>query len=253
MHPRVEDHGATACRFHPRWNGSCLGATGAWTKPLVTPGDGMRSLKILLADDHAMVRKGLRKLLEERPGWQVLEAGDGREAVRIAEEAHPDIAVLDIAMPVLNGIEAARQIADRLPGTRVAILSMHADEIYVAQALRAGATGYLLKESADTELLAGVAAVADGRPFFSPAVEQLVDAAAWPGQEVRRDRYDSLSAREREIFQLVAEGRTNKAIASLLAISPSTVETHRARIMDKLDMHSAVEIVRYAVRRGVIR
>ena len=214
----------------------------------------MRPLKILLADDHVMVRQGLRKVLEERAGWQVIEAGNGREAVRIAEETKPDVAVLDVAMPLLNGVEATRQIIERTPRTRVLILSMYADEAYVTQVLRGGALGYLLKESADSELVAGVAAVADGKSFFSPAVARmLAEDDLWPRSDHRRNRYESLSPREREIFQLIAEGRTNKEIASLLAISPSTVETHRGRIMDKLDMHSVVEIVLYAVRRGVIR
>ena len=214
----------------------------------------MRSLTILLADDHVMVRQGLRKVLEEHPGWQVLEAGDGREAVRLAEEKKPDVAVLDIAMPLLNGVEATRQIVERAPKTRVLILSMHADEAYVTEVLRAGALGYVLKESADAQLMEGVTAVAAGKSFFSPAVAKMIaDDEAAPRGDARRNRYESLSPREREIFQLVAEGRTNKEIAALLAISPSTVETHRARIMDKLDMHSAVEIVLYAVKRGVIK
>lgn len=213
----------------------------------------MKPLTILLADDHVMVRQGLRKVLEEQPGWTVLEAGDGREAVRVAVEMAPDVAVLDVAMPLLNGIEATRQITERGAGTRVLILSMHADEVYVTQVLRAGAAGYLLKESADVDLVEAIAAVADGKSFFSPAVSHMLADDVWPRADGVRNRYESLSAREREIFQLVAEGRTNKEIASLLSISTSTVETHRARIMDKLDMHSAVEIVLYAVRRGVIR
>jgi DNA-binding NarL/FixJ family response regulator len=168
----------------------------------------MTALRILLADDHTVVRQGLRKVLEERPEWQVVaEAGDGRDAVRLAEEFRPDVAVVDVAMPLLNGIEATRQITKRAPQTKVLVLSMYSDEAYVTQMLKAGAT----------------------------------------------DRYESLSEREREIFQLVAEGKTNKEIAALLFISPSTVETHRARIMEKLDLHSAAEIVLYAVRRGVIR
>ena len=225
-------------------------APGSW----VPHHRGVRPLSILLADDHAMVRQGLRRVLEGQPNWQVLEACDGRAAVQIAAEREPDVAVLDITMPLLNGIEATRQIHDRSLKTRVLILSMHADDVYVTQGLRAGAAGYLLKESADTELLEGVAAVADGKSFFSPAIARLIaDDGTWPRNDGPRDRYDSLSARERQIFQLVAEGRTNKEIAALLAISISTVETHRARIMDKLDMHSAVEIVLYAVRRGVVR
>jgi len=213
------------------------------------------TIRILLADDHTVVRQGLRKVLEERPDWQVVaEAGDGREAVRLAEELKPDVAVIDVAMPLLNGIEATRQIVRRSPSTRVLVLSMHSDEAYVTQILKAGAVGYLLKDSADVDLLQAVSAVAAGKSFFSPAVARLMlDDYVRQRGEHAADRYESLSGREREIFQLVAEGKTNKDIAALLFISPSTVETHRARIMEKLDVHSAAEIVLYAVRRGVIR
>lgn len=215
----------------------------------------MTALRILLADDHTVVRQGLRKVLEERPEWQVVaEAGDGREAVRLAEEFRPDVAVVDVAMPLLNGIEATRQIARRAPQTKVLVLSMYSDEAYVTQMLKAGATGYLLKDSADVDLLQAVQAVSQGKSFFSPAVARLMsDDYARQRGENAVDRYESLSDREREIFQLVAEGKTNKEMAALLFISPSTVETHRARIMDKLDLHSAAEIVLYAVRRGAIR
>jgi DNA-binding NarL/FixJ family response regulator len=215
----------------------------------------MRPLRILLADDHTVVRQGLRKVLEERPEWQVVaEAGDGRDAVRLAEQHKPDVAVLDVAMPLLNGIEATRQITRRVPQTKVLVLSMYSDEAYVTQMLKAGATGYLLKDSADVDLLQAVQAVSQGKSFFSPAVARLMsDDYARQRGENAVDRYESLSEREREIFQLVAEGKTNKEIAALLFISPSTVETHRARIMEKLDLHSAAEIVLYAVRRGAIR
>jgi two-component system, NarL family, response regulator NreC len=157
-------------------------------------------------------------------------------------------------MPLLNGIEATRQITKRAPQTKVLVLSMYSDEAYVTQMLKAGATGYLLKDSADVDLLQAVQAVSQGKSFFSPAVARLMsdDYARQRGENLV-DRYESLSEREREIFQLVAEGKTNKEIAALLFISPSTVETHRARIMEKLDLHSAAEIVLYAVRRGVIR
>ena len=191
-------------------------------------------------------------MLEERPEWQVVEAGNGREAVTLAEQLKPDIAIVDVAMPLLNGVEATRQIAARSPATRVLVLSMYADEAYVTQMLNAGAAGYLLKDSAGVDLLEAVAAVASGKSFFSPAIAQLLEDKDFDGGAVV-DRYELLSNREREIFQLVAEGRTNKEIAALLTISSSTVETHRARIMEKLDLHSAAEIVLYAVRRGVIR
>ena len=216
----------------------------------------MARVRILLADDHTVVRQGLRKVLEERPDWEVVaEAGDGREAVRLAEQHKPDVAILDVAMPLLNGIEATRQIAKRVPTTRILVLSMHADEAYVTQILQAGATGYLLKDSADVDLLQAVGEVAQGKSFFSPAIARVMldDYVRQLADKGITDRYESLSSREREIFQLIAEAKTNKEIASLLNVSPSTVETHRAHIMEKLDLHSAAEIVLYAVRRGVIR
>jgi two-component system, NarL family, response regulator NreC len=213
-------------------------------------------VRILLADDHTIVRQGLRKLIEERADWQVVaEAADGREAVRLAEQLHPDVAVLDVAMPLLNGIEATRQITRRLPRTRVLVLSMYADEAYVTQMMQAGATGYLLKDSADVDLLKALDEAAAGRAYFSPAISRVMldDYVRQLNDRGISDRYGSLSVREREIFQLIAEAKTNKDIASLLNVSPSTVETHRAHIMEKLDLHSAAEIVLYAVRRGVIR
>jgi DNA-binding NarL/FixJ family response regulator len=216
----------------------------------------MAKLRILLADDHTVVRQGLRKVLEEREDWEVVaEAGDGREAVRQAEELKPDVAIIDIAMPLLNGIEATRQIVKRSPSTRVVVLTMHSDEAYVNQMLQAGAAGYLLKESADVDLIQAVSAVSKGKSFFSPIVARVMldDYVRQLADKGITDRYDALSTREREIFQLIAEGKTNKEIAALLSISPSTVETHRARIMEKLDLHSAAEIVLYAVRKGVIR
>jgi len=216
----------------------------------------MAKLRILLADDHTVVRQGLRKVLEERQEWEVVaEAGDGRDAVRQAEEFKPDVAVIDIAMPLLNGIEATRQIVKRSPATRVLTLTMHSDEAYVNQILQAGATGYLLKDSADVDLIQAVSAVSMGKSFFSPAVARVMldDYVRQLADKGISDRYESLSEREREIFQLIAEGKANKEIAAILSISPSTVETHRARIIKKLDLHSAAEIVLYAVRKGVIR
>jgi DNA-binding NarL/FixJ family response regulator len=213
------------------------------------------SLRLLLADDHTLVRQGLRKLLEEQPEWRVVaEAGDGRDAIRLAEQHKPDVAIIDVALPLLNGVETTRQIARRVPGVRILVLSMYADEAYVTQILKAGATGYLLKDSADVDLLQAVSAVAQGKSFFSPAVARLMlNDYVRHRSDGGLDRYETLSEREREIFQLVAECKTNKDIAAMLFISPSTVETHRARIMDKLDLHSAAEIALYAVRRGVIR
>jgi two-component system, NarL family, response regulator NreC len=215
----------------------------------------MSRVRILLADDHTLVRQGLRKVLEERTDWEVVaEASNGRDAVRLAEQHKPDVAIVDVAMPLLNGIETTRQITRRVPGTRVLVLSMHADEAYVTQILQAGATGYLLKDSADVDLMQAVSAVAIGKSFFSPAIARVMldDYVRQLADKGITDRYEALSEREREIFQLIAEGKTNKEIAALLSVSPSTVETHRAHIMEKLDLHSAAEIVLYAVRRGVI-
>ena len=215
----------------------------------------MGRLRILLGDDHTLFRQGLRKILEERPDWQVIgEAGDGRELVRQAVETQPDVIVLDIGMPMLNGIEASRQVVRRLPHTRVLILSMHGEEAYVVQALQAGALGYLLKDSATKELIRAIESVAGGKSFFSPAVAKVMldDYVKRLSEQGIADRYELLSEREREVFQLVAEGRSSKDIAALLSLSPTTVETHRAHIMQKLDLHNTAELVLYAVRRGVI-
>jgi DNA-binding NarL/FixJ family response regulator len=184
----------------------------------------------------------------------VAEASDGREAVRQCQEFLPDVAILDIGMPLLNGIDATRQIVKRHPDINVVILSMHSDEPYILRALQAGARAYLLKDSADTDLIHGVTAAASGKSFFSPAVARVMldDYLRHLAQKGIVDRYESLSEREREIFQLIAEGRSNKEIADLLSVSPSTIETHRAHIFQKLDLHSTAEIVLYAVRRGVI-
>ena len=201
------------------------------------------------------MRHGLRKILEERREWEVVdEAGNGREAVKKILELEPDVAVLDIGMPQLNGIEATRQIVKRAPSVRVLILSMHSDEAYITQALQAGAKGYLLKDSADTDLIRAVTDVAAGRSFFSPAVAKVMldDYVRHLAGKGIVDRFDALSEREREIFQLVAEGHSNKEIATLLFLSPATVDTHRAHILQKLDVHNTAELVLYAVRRGVI-
>ena len=225
------------------------------TSRSVVPKVPMAKLRLLLADDHVLMRQGLRKLLEETPEWSVVaEASDGRSAVQEAVTHRPDIVILDIGMPLLNGIEASRQIVHRLPDAGVLILSMHPDEAYVTQAVQAGARGYLLKDSAAQDLIAAVTAVAKGQSFFSPPVARvMVD------EYVRRladrgivDRYETLSEREREILQLVAEGYNNKKIAEMLRVSPTTVETHRAHLLQKLDLHSAAEVVLYAVRRGLV-
>ena len=206
----------------------------------------MAKLRILLGDDHTLVRQGLRKILEERPDWEVVaEASDGREAVRQAQAAHPDVAILDIGMPLMNGIEATRQIVRRVPEMHVLILSMHSNEAYIIQALKAGAKGYLLKDSADAELLRAVGAVAAGKSFFSPAAAKVMldDYVRHLSEKGITDRYESLSEREREVFQLIAEGHSNKEIADLLSVSPATIETHRTHILQKLDVHNTAELV----------
>jgi DNA-binding NarL/FixJ family response regulator len=215
----------------------------------------MDRVTILLADDHGILRDGLRLLLERQAGYEVLaEAADGREAIRLAEMHKPDVVVMDIAMPNLNGIEAARRILEKTPETGVIILSMHYDESYVARALRAGARGYLLKDSAKADLLGAIEAVVRGRSFFSPRVSQVMQedymrALASKGVD---DSYDLLTSREREILQLVAEGKTNKEIANLLNLSVYTVDTHRGNILEKLNLHSVPELILYAVRKRII-
>jgi DNA-binding NarL/FixJ family response regulator len=212
-------------------------------------------MRILLGDDHTVVRQGLRKILEDQEGWEVVgEAADGRDVVRLALTLEPDVAVIDVGMPLLSGIEATRQIVRRLPHLGVLILSMHAEEAFITPALQAGARGYLLKDSADTDLIRGVMAVAAGKSFFSPAAAKVMldDYLRGLAKKGMVDRYEALSEREREIFQLIAEGHSNKEIADLLSISVATVETHRAHILQKLDVHNTAELVLYAVRRGVI-
>jgi len=215
----------------------------------------MNTIRILVADDHGIVRKGLRLQLEQHPGFQVVgEAADGREAVRLAEELEPHVVLMDIAMPSLNGIEATAQIVKRNPRIGVIILSMHSDEAYLLRTLTAGARGYLLKDTADTDLHRAVQAVADGKPFFSPAIAKtlLDDYVHQLQQRGLQDSYDLLTDREKEILQLLAEGKSNKEVASILNLSTYTVETHRSHIMQKLDLHNSAEIVLYAVRKKII-
>jgi DNA-binding NarL/FixJ family response regulator len=215
----------------------------------------MPKLDIVVADDHTLMRQGLCKILEEQPEWRVVgQAATGREVVKVVTELQPALAILDIGMPLLNGIEVTRQLTRRFPDLRVLILSMHAEEAYITSALEAGAQGYLLKDSADVELIRAVSSVASGKSYFSPAVARVMldDYVRHLAQRGITDRYDSLSEREREIFQLIAEGHTNKDIADLLHVSPATVETHRAHIFQKLDVHNTAELVLYAVRKGVI-
>ena len=215
----------------------------------------MNSIRILLADDHTVVRKGLRLLLESNHGFTVVaDAADGREAVAMAERYLPNVVVIDVAMPVLNGIEAARQITAKLPQTAVVFLSMHSDEGYVLKALKAGARGYLLKDSAEYDLINAVKAVSEGKAFFSPAISKMLVEDYMRQMQERdvADSYELLTTREREVLQLLAEGRNNKDVATILNLSLHTVETHRSNLLQKLNLHSGAELILYAIRKGVI-
>jgi DNA-binding NarL/FixJ family response regulator len=215
----------------------------------------MNETRILLADDHAVIRSGLRLVLERQPDFKVVaEAGDGREAVKLAEATRPHVAVLDVAMPNLNGIEAARQMIASVPGISVVILSMHSDEGYVLRALKAGARAYLLKESVEGDLIAAVRAVRAGKAFFSPAISRLLveDYVRQMQDREIEDSYELLTPREREILQLLAEGKANKDVANMLNLSVYTVDTHRGNLMEKLNLHSLPELILYAVRKGLI-
>ncbi|HLN01426.1 MAG TPA: response regulator transcription factor [Bryobacteraceae bacterium] len=215
----------------------------------------MNVIRILLADDHTVVRKGLRLLLESHPGFKVIaEAANGREAVALAEAHTPDVVVLDVAMPLLNGIEAARQVSAKLPQTAIVFLSMHSDEGYVLKALKSGAKAYLLKDSAEDDLINAIKAVTEGKAFFSPAISKMLveDYMRQMREREVEDSYELLTTREREILQLFAEGKSVKEVATLLDLSLYTVETHRSNIFQKLDLHSVAELILYAVRKGVI-
>jgi two-component system response regulator NreC len=212
-------------------------------------------VRIVLADDHTVMRNGLRLLLERQPNLKVVgEAADGRQAVALSESANPDVVIMDIGMPNLNGIEAARQIVTHNPRTAIAILSMHSDESYVIRALKAGARAYLLKDSAEADLLAAVRALSEGKSFFSPAISRILveDYMRQLERQGAEDTYELLTNREREILQLLAEGRTNKEVAAMLNLSLYTVETHRTHILQKLNLHSVPELILYAVRKGII-
>jgi DNA-binding NarL/FixJ family response regulator len=212
-------------------------------------------IRILLADDHTIVRDGLRALLERQADMSVIaEAGDGRESVQLAAVHSPDVVMMDVAMPGMNGIEAARRILAANPKTSVLMLSMHQDESYVLRSLKAGARGYLLKDSPRDDVLAAIRAVAAGRSFLSRKVSAMLQEDYVRQLQSRDlvDSYDLLTDREREILQLLAEGKANKDVANLLNISFTTVETHRSHILQKLSLHSTAELILYAVRKRII-
>jgi DNA-binding NarL/FixJ family response regulator len=214
-----------------------------------------KAIRILLADDHNIMRRGLRLLLERQPGFEVVaEAADGREAAERAEATRPDIVILDIAMPNMGGIEAAQRIRALLPQAAIVILSMHSDEGYVLRALKVGAKGYLLKDSAESDLIDAIKAVSEGKAFFSPEISKILveDYVRDMRKRGAEDSYELLTSREREILHLLAEGKSNKDIATLLDLSLYTVETHRRNLQDKLNLHSFAELILYAVRKGVI-
>ena len=209
---------------------------------------------IVLADDHSVVRAGLRALLEGEDGFRVIgEAADGLEAVQHVERLRPDVLVVDVMMPGLNGIEVTRQVRQRMPATKVVVLSMHSHEPYVLEALRHGASGYVLKDASTEQLVHAIREVVAGRSYLSPPLtERAIAAYTARAQTATLDPYDLLTTREREVFQLAAEGLSNAEIAQRLTISPRTVEMHRGNLMRKIDLQSQTDLVRYAIRRGVI-
>ena len=212
-------------------------------------------VKILVVDDHTIVRQGLKALLEAQPGFRVVgEADNGREAVKKAQELSPDVVIMDIAMPILNGLEATRQIKRVLPEVKVLALTMYNDEEYVFQILKSGASGYLIKETAASELINAIRSISMGNPFFSPTISRKImesylreDAEKKPKGES-----DKLTNREKEVLQLIAEGYTNNEIGNLMNISVKTVETHRAHIMSKLDIHDVAGLIKYAIKKGLV-
>ena len=215
----------------------------------------MKKLRILLADDHVVMRQGLRALLERQSNLEVVgESENGRETIDLAASLRPDVLVMDVGMPILNGIEATKTIVTQNREISVIILSMHVDESYVMRALKAGARGYLLKDSAPADLMNAIQAVSQNKSFFSPKVSHILaeDYVRILKQKGAVDSYDLLTTREREILQLIAEGKANKEIAAALNISPYTVETHRSHILEKLNLHNPAELILYAVRKGII-
>lgn len=213
----------------------------------------MNRIRVLVADDHTIVRQGLVGILKGSAEVEVVgEAADGAEAVEKALKIRPDVVVLDVSMPRLNGIEATRRIHEALPGTRILVLTMHDEEEYVLKMVRAGASGYLLKESAASELLDGIRELKRGKTFFGAHAARALAEAFQRDEPVPEDPYGRLTNREREIFQLVVEGKTNREIAELLCISPKTVDNHRTRLMEKLGLHSTAELVRYAAKHKLL-
>jgi two-component system, NarL family, response regulator NreC len=211
--------------------------------------------RVLLADDHGIVRTGLRFVLESEPGMAVVaEASNGREAVALCEQLKPEVAIVDVAMPQLNGIEAVSLIGKASPKTQSLILSMHTDETYILRAISAGAKGYILKDAVEDEILPAVRAVLNGKSYFSPSIAKTLreDYIRYLRQRGLQDSYDLLTDREKEVLQLLAEGRSNKEVANVLGLSVTTVETHRTNLMQKLGLHSTAEIVLYAVRKRII-
>jgi two-component system response regulator NreC len=210
----------------------------------------MKKIRIVLADDHSVVRQGFRRILEAQSDMEIVgEASNGREALEQAALLTPDVVVMDVAMPELNGIEATRRMKEATPHSRVLALSMHKDSVYVREILRAGARGYLLKDAVDEDLIAAVRAVSRGEGYLSPGV---ADAVLTDYRQHVSDPIDLLTTREREVLQLIAEGKTNKEIATLLSLSVYTVDAHRGRIMEKLNLHSTGELVRFAIRKGLV-
>jgi two-component system response regulator NreC len=226
-----------------------------WVRYSAIEAPTLAQIRILLGDDHTIIRSGIRLLLEQQSDFKVVaEANDGREAVDLVSKHHPQVAVLDIGMPQLNGIEATRQIVSTEPATQVVILSMHADEGYVLRALKAGARAYILKNSAEADLIRAIRSVAEGKSFFSPVISKMLleDYVRQIRDKQVEDSYDLLTGREREILQMLAEGRTNKEVANILHLSVYTVDAHRGNILQKLNLHGVPELILYAVRKGII-